>query len=391
MSGNSRILLNGFLLIALLVIGSLVSASLWGGKSEKLPEFQTITIQDEMTLAEFGRQNNVPNPILKKVFALTSTDDLGKNINDFGMSREEIKEKTKKALVLNAEEASKNWFKIPLKFAVWLVFLGLVFALMRKNLITPKTRKLLYLVSVTVFGIILGSDPSAMGTVKDAIHLYAVEGVIFPPRMIAFTLFLLTVLLANKYICSWGCQAGVLQDLIFRLGRNAQDAKGVVRQYKPSFLLTNSVRVLFLFTFTIAAVLWGLDIIDPVDPFKIYKPAVLTVSGLAFIAGLLILSLLVYRPWCHFFCPFGLVGWFVEKISLFKIKLNYETCIACGACEKACPSTVMGAILRRKRVIPDCFSCATCIGVCPTGSISFASGKRSRPPEGHFDRKKKEG
>jgi NAD-dependent dihydropyrimidine dehydrogenase PreA subunit len=98
-------------------------------------------------------------------------------------------------------------------------------------------------------------------------------------------------------------------------------------------------------------------------------------------------SLFVYRPWCHFFCPFGLVGWIVEKKSLFKIKVNYDTCTACGTCTKACPSTVMDAILKQDRVTPDCFACATCIESCPTDSIHFAAGKRSKPPAGKFDKK----
>ena len=389
MSEKLRVFLWLILVSAVVVLGSLVSVSLWGGKSESLPEFQPIVIEEGMTLADFGRKNEISNPVLKKVFGLSSPEDLKKNILDFGLSENEIKDKIKKALVLNAEESSKNWFKIPLKFALCLAFLALVFVRVRQGRITPKARKFYYAAAVVIFGVILGSDPSAMGTVKDAIRLYAAEGVIFPPRMVALTVFLLTVFLANKFICSWGCPPGVLQDLIFRLGRNAKDTKGVFRQYKPPFLFTNTVRVAFLVIFTMVAVLWGLDIIDPVNPFKIYKPAVMTGMGIAFAAVLLGLSLFVYRPWCLFFCPFGLVGWVVEKISRFKIKVNYETCIACGACEKACPSTVMGAILRRDRVIPDCFSCATCMGVCPTDSISFAAGQRSRPPEGHFDRRKK--
>ncbi len=69
-----------------------------------------------------------------------------------------------------------------------------------------------------------------MGTIKDAIALFGAKGVIFPPRMIALTVFLLLVVLANKFICAWGCQVGTLQDLIFRLNRNKLDTKGSLRQ-----------------------------------------------------------------------------------------------------------------------------------------------------------------
>ena len=158
------------------------------------------------------------------------------------------------------------------------------------------------------------------------------------------------------------------------MNRTRRSSKAILgRQIKVPFVLTNSIRVLFFGVFTLSALLWGLDIIDPVDPFKIYNPAHLGITGAIFVAILLFASLFVYRPWCHFLCPFGLVGWLVEKISLVRIRVNYGTCIACQRCVTACPSTVMGAIYRGdKLTIPDCFACYTCREVCPTDSISFS-------------------
>lgn len=115
------------------------------------------------------------------------------------------------------------------------MFLSTVFVLMRRKTVTAGVRKGLYLAAAAVFGILLGADPSPMGTVKDAIALYGYKGVIFPPRMIALSVFLLLVLIANKFICSWGCQLGTLQDLLFRLNRDKGDRKGIMRQYRPPF------------------------------------------------------------------------------------------------------------------------------------------------------------
>ncbi|MCI5228121.1 MAG: 4Fe-4S dicluster domain-containing protein, partial [Candidatus Electrothrix sp. AX2] len=69
---------------------------------------------------------------------------------------------------------------------------------------------------------------------------------------------------------------------------------------------------------------------------------------------------------------------------IFKVQVNYDTCVACQACTKACPSTAMEAILKREKTIPDCFSCGSCIDVCPTGSVQFRAGKRQKPPAGKF-------
>ena len=373
-------------LILFVVVFSALSMRLWGGAAEKEPTVtQPLVIQDAMTLQEFGRQNQLSDEIVEKAFNVHAPEELQQSIQSFKLSPAEITEKVQKAAAFAAEEGSKNWIKIVAKLAVWVVFLVIIFFQLKNRRITAKTRKAWLLAAVTLFGVILGSDPNTMGTVKDAIVLFAKSRIIFPPRMIVLTAMLVGgTLLANKLICAWGCQFGTLQDVIFRFGRDAKDRKGVLPQWKIPFIITNTIRVAFFIIFTIVAFVWAFDVIGVIDPFKIFNPAVFGTAGIISIALILIASLFVYRPWCHLFCPFGLVGWLVEKISVYKIKVNYDTCTACNACVNACPSTVMEAILKQNRTIPDCFACGTCIEVCPTKSIEFASGKRETPPVGKF-------
>ncbi len=382
-----RIVVSFVVFTALVIVLSSVSGRLWGEKPEKSPVRPELVFQEEMTVSEFGKTNQLPNAVLKEVFGLASKEDLQKKMTEFHYSQEQIVTRVNKILALEGEHASKDWSKILVKFILWFLFLGLVFFLMRKRRITSENRRWVLLSAVVVFGIILGSDPSPMGTIKDAIALFAKNGVIFPPRMIALTLFLILVFVANKFICTWGCQFGTLQDFIFRLNRDPKDRKGIFRQFKPSFFLSNTIRVIFLGAFTLVAFLWKMDFIEFIDPFKTFNPGKIALAGGIFIGAASVASLFVYRPWCHFFCPFGLAGWIAEKKSLFKIKVDYDTCIACEACVKACPSTVMNVILKQDRVTPDCFSCATCVEACPTDSIGFTSGKRGKPPAGKFDKR----
>jgi len=373
------------MLILLVVIGgSAVSVHLWAGEKEQLPENITVSVGNDMTVSEFGKTYNLERKELKKIFGLNSPNDLEKLVSDFGMSNEMLNKKVNAVLAIKAEHASKNWFKIPLKGGLWVVFLTAIFVLLRKNMISARNRKWIYVTAIAVFGIILGSDPSPMGTVKDAIVLFGSKGVIFPPRLIALGIFLLMVVLANKFVCSWGCQLGTLQDLIFRLNRDSKDRSGLSGQVKIPFFFSNSIRVLFFLLLTLAAFVWAADITGAIDPFKIFKPQVISLIGGIFIALLLVASLFIYRPWCHFFCPFGMVGWLAEKISLFKIRVDYDKCVSCGVCSQACPSTVMDAILKQDKTIPDCFSCGTCIEACPAKAISFEFGKRLQPPAGKF-------
>ncbi|MFH2132489.1 MAG: 4Fe-4S binding protein [bacterium] len=377
-----------FLLLCVVVIGlSYFVTSTWVQKKETIPEKQSLVFEKSMTLAEFGRTNNLSNEMLQKVFELKDKEAQQRQVSDFQLTEDRITKKIEQAQAIEAEHGSKNWQKIVVKFILWFVILGTSFYLLRKGKILPGMRKILYLISLTVFGVILGADPSAMGTVKDAIVLFAGKGVICPPRMIALTLFLLLVFLANKFFCAWGCQLGTLQDLIFRINRNKKDRKGIFRQVKLPFVVTNTIRIAFFILFTIIAFAWTVDIVDLIDPFKIFKPAMIGVSGWVFLIVMLVASLFVYRPWCSMFCPFGLVGWLVEKRSLFKIKVNYDTCIACESCAKVCPSTVMETILKREKTISDCFSCGSCLTECPSGSITFGYGKRQLPPAGKFEKK----
>lgn len=376
-------------LIAVVVILSVISSRLWGGKPETISEPVEWTISEEMTLKDFGRANGLPNPALKEIFELQTKSDLEKKLFEYGTA-EQIKSRVIKRLALTAEHETKNWSKIFIKFLLWFVFLIAVFFFFKKRKINQTIRNTTLLISVLIFGVILGSDPSPMGTVKDAIYLYGQAGAIFPPRMIALVIFLVIVFVANKYICAWGCQVGVLQDLIFRINQTTKREANIGQQIKVPFALSNGVRTVLLCIFTIVAFTRGADIINPFDPFKIYKPIYLTLAGVIFVGMLLITSLFIYRPWCHFFCPFGLVGWIVEKASRIRISVDYQTCIACQKCATSCPSTVMGAILKQdKKTIPDCFACYSCRDVCPTGSISFSTRKRTSPPPRHFEKNMK--
>ena len=389
MEQNGRFKIIIFLLVfmGMVILFSSISVRLWGGKPEKIPVPKEWVFREEMTVAEFAMANQLPTSLLKEVFGLASKGDLQKKVSEFRISKDQILSRVSKASVLEGEHESKNWLKIIVKFVLWIFFLGLIFFLVRKRRITSGNRRWVLLSSVVLFGVIMGSDPSPMGTIKDAIALFAESGVIFPPRAIALTIFLILVLVANKFICTWGCQFGTLQDFVFRLNRDSKDRKGIFKQFKPPFIVSNTIRLVFFGVFTLVAFLWKVDMVESIDPFKIFNPGKVALWGGVFLGALSVASLFIYRPWCHFFCPFGLAGWIVEKASLFKIKVNYETCIVCEACSRVCPSTVMEAILKRERVIPDCFACATCIESCPTHSISFDSGKRDKPPAGKFEKR----
>ena len=348
-----------------------------------------VVVRDDMTLQQVGQENGIAEKALRKAFGIKDDKGLETKISELNLPQKKVSNIVKNCAKNSQGYRQARTSRIRLKFILWVVFMVLLFILTKKGLVRFQSRKILYLVGIVIFGVFLGANPSPMSVFKNGVLLEDYEwGEAFARRM-AFLGLLVTVILANKAICSWACQLGLLQDFIFRLPKNKNEKKSFFRQYKIPFVITNSVRVVFFLIVAVAGLAVGFDVIDDIDVFKVFKPREIGVLVGASIAVILTGSLFVYRPWCHLFCPFGLVGWVAEKISIFKIKVDYDKCIGCKICSKACPGTAMEAILERKRVVPDCFSCSTCIEVCPKKAIDFSSGKRSAPPEGKFDKKVK--
>jgi NAD-dependent dihydropyrimidine dehydrogenase PreA subunit len=386
---NLKRLINTLLFFCLLLITvitlSYITNSIWGNPPEREIEKEQFVVGPAMTVAAYGRINNIPPVVLVKIFNLAREADSVKYLKDFSLSPEQLLKRTRVEISQYLEEHSKNPIRYTIHFIVYLVFLAFVFYLLYRSQITPLKQKWLYLAAIIIFGFGFNSNPSPMGPLRDTIALFSNPGDMIHPRLFAILTFLVFVVVANKFICSWVCQVGVLQDFIFRLNRFQKGRNGIFRQFKVPFFITNSIRIIFFIVISVSSFLWAFNVIGRIDPFNVFNPAAAGLNGWIFIVSILFLSLFVYRPWCHLFCPFGLFGWLFEKISIFKITVEYNTCTACGICSDRCPSDVMEAILKGKRTVPDCFSCGTCITECPTGSIKFNKTKRSKPPVAFFE------
>lgn len=78
-------------------------------------------------------------------------------------------------------------------------------------------------------------------------------------------------------------------------------------------------------------------------------------------------------------CPIAWVSGWLNKMSLAKIRLNYDTCRKCGVCDKKCyivavePSRY--SLYKPKAERPgdsySCSRCLECVASCPNGSLKF--------------------
>ena len=88
-----------------------------------------------------------------------------------------------------------------------------------------------------------------------------------------------------------------------------------------------------------------------------------------------LLSLFIYRPFCKYFCPFGVFLGFFNKISPFRYKLEEETCIHCGICQRKCK---LGLKPYEDPNSMECIRCGECISKCPRKSLTRISDAKEK-------------
>jgi polyferredoxin len=78
-------------------------------------------------------------------------------------------------------------------------------------------------------------------------------------------------------------------------------------------------------------------------------------------------------------CPIAWISGLLNKYSIFRIKLNENTCKNCGICDKQCYIVAMEpakfSLYKPKMTAPGdsytCSKCLKCVASCPNGSLTY--------------------
>lgn len=190
--------------------------------------------------------------------------------------------------------------------------------------------------------------------------------------------------LVGRFVCGWLCPFGLIQDLLHKIPfpKKIKTFRGdrLLRKLKYVILL---VFVILLPMFLVDVLGQGAPyfckLICPVGALEGGIPLVLLNKSLhsalgwlytwkmAILAVTIILSIIIYRPFCKYICPLGAVYSVFNPISVFKYWVDKEKCVSCGACAKACKMQVDPV---KNANHPECIRCGQCKKVCPTGAIS---------------------
>ncbi len=146
--------------------------------------------------------------------------------------------------------------------------------------------------------------------------------------LLFFLLPLIFALFFGRTFCAGACPLGVIQDLI------------IIHPISLPFWLRKTLGII-PYIYLALAVLYaatGTDfIICRYDPFiGIYRmdaPYTMIVLGIAF----LLMGMFVGRPYCRFFCPYGVLLKWMSKFSHWHLTITPAHCIHCKLCTTSCP------------------------------------------------------
>lgn len=249
------------------------------------------------------------------------------------------------------------------KIVLWIIVVIVATIFLSRQRMKPTLRIYSLFGGTLVFGFIYGvliskgTNPNPVLSLRNLLTSILVRGQLIVPVAVMLIILLMLVFISNKSICGWGCQFGLLQELMHRLK---------LPKWKPQFWVSNTIRIAAFAMLVLGLVMGGLDLIGIVDPFQLFQLNLTLWIGISLVV-ILGTSLFIYRPWCQFLCPFGMIGWLVEQVSVLRPRIKREACKDCQLCVEACPTQAMADFHAGKTIHADCFVCGDCISACPKG------------------------
>lgn len=156
--------------------------------------------------------------------------------------------------------------------------------------------------------------------------------------------------LLGRFVCGWLCPFGLIQDLLHKIPfpRKIRTFRGdrILRYLKYVLLL---VFVILLPLFVVDAAgggsPWFCKWICPAGTLEAGIPLVLMNEPfqqaigflytwkMAILAVIVLLSVVIYRPFCRYLCPLGAIYGLFNGVSLFRVKPG-KICGSCPMCAK---------------------------------------------------------
>ncbi len=195
-----------------------------------------------------------------------------------------------------------------------------------------RSRKLIFVLmifSIAYFGFWragcicpIGSIQNAVFTIFDADYAASITVILFLLVPLAFTLFF------GRMFCASVCPLGAIQDVF------------LLKPLRVPPWLESSLRLLayvYLGLAVLFAATGAAFVICRYDPFIGFFRLSATFNMLIVGMCFLVVGIFIGRPYCRFFCPYGILLRHISRLSKWRVTITPDECINCRLCQDACP------------------------------------------------------
>lgn len=191
----------------------------------------------------------------------------------------------------------------------------------------------------------------------------------------------------GRFVCGWLCPFGLVQDLLHKIP--------FPRKWRvlPGERGLRVLKYVLLVLFVILLPLTVLDVVGQGQPWfcKYICPSGTLLGGIplvasnpalrsalswlfawkgALLAAVVLLSVVLWRPFCRYLCPLGAVYGLFNPVALCRYAIQEDKCTRCGSCQAACP---MDLPVYRQPNTTQCIRCGKCRAACPQDAIALLS------------------
>ena len=270
-------------------------------------------------------------------------------------------------------------------FLLWAVLSIVGLVMIYKKKVKRPVMISMWLASFIIGGIILHAMPNPVAPIQQAvvgISAGMVKQVM--PYIMILIILVGSGLVVGRVICGYACPLGSMQELLSQFRYKYKFSKKNPKQINAPFKFSQLTRIIFIIVFLVVGFIWGAAIIQKINPFIGFNVFDNTKWGnialflipIIFLAVIAVLSIFIYRPWCRYLCPFGLLAGFTSKFAILKLRKT-DACNDCGLCSKVCPTNAIDNPSNG-----ECYYCGRCIAVCAQDALELGSK--------NIERKKKE-
>ncbi len=190
--------------------------------------------------------------------------------------------------------------------------------------------------------------------------------------------FLVVGALLGRFVCGWLCPFGLFQDLLYKIPGfwKITTIRGdrYLRFLKYGILLVFVIILpMFVLDFVGQGEPWFCKWICPSGTLMAGWPLVIMNEGIRKAAGflfiwknliliaLIVLSLMIYRPFCRYLCPLGAIYGLFNPVSLYRYQVDKKICTNCHDCQRVCRLNIC---VSEKPNSPECIRCGECLSAC---------------------------